>query len=463
MVPAPAWVRGGSPAAATALNFAAMELLQRFQAHLLTLGLEPGRALVAVSGGPDSMTLLELLLRSAPLHCQELVVVHVDHGIHPDSAAVAALVRSAAEARGLPFASGALGLGGAAGETSARVARHAWLARAADRLGAVRIFLGHQADDQAETILMRALEGSGPAGLAGMPAVSGRLIRPLLPFTRAELLEFARGERLPVWHDPANSDPRHLRSWLRTALLPAMRERLPHVDRRLRRLGRAAARQRAAWDALLPRLPGLELEVEHDAISVAGAALQGYDSALSEAVIIALGRRLGCPVGPVRAARVVQLLSSAVSGAELPLGSGWRAELSFGRLRLARVVDGGEEPPWLLEQGSGERSWGRWRLRWRPEAAPGRQERAAFVAWFRAGPLEVRGWRPGDRVRPLAGAGGRRVVRCFQELHVPRRRRAGWPVLAHRDAVVWVPGVCRSDALLPTEGAEAVRVDAEYA
>ncbi|HEX6107582.1 MAG TPA: tRNA lysidine(34) synthetase TilS [Gemmatimonadales bacterium] len=440
-----------------------MDLLHRFRAHLASLALPPGRALVGVSGGPDSMALLELLARSVDVHRQELIVAHADHGIHPRSTEVSLRVREAAEARGLASEVTALGLGAAAGETIARAARHAWLARTADRLDAHLVFLGHHGDDQAETVLMRALEGSGPAGLAGMPAVAGRLVRPLLPFSRTELAEFAHREALPVWIDPANTDSRHLRSWIRCDLLPVLRRRLPDVDRRLRRLAGAAARQRAAWDAALTQLPELDVRREEDAISVAGAPLQGYDSALSEALVMAAARRIGCPVGPVRAARILRLVAEGRSGAETPLGAGWRAELAFGRLRLARVADVGEDPPWVLEQASGERLWGRWRLRWRPDTAPERQERAAFVAWFSPAPLEVRAWRPGDRVRPLAGRGRRLVVRCFQDRRVSRRHRMAWPVLARQEAVVWVPGVCRSDALLPAWGTEAVRVDAEYA
>ncbi len=440
-----------------------MELLDRFRAHLRTLPLPPGRALVAVSGGPDSMALLELLVRSADVHGRELIVAHVDHGIHPESARVADLVRAAARARGLHCESVGLSLGAGTGETGARAARYAWLAGTADRVGATIVVLAHHADDQAETVLMRVLEGSGPAGLAGIPALAGRLVRPLLPFTRAELAEFAHREGLAVWIDPANADPRHLRSWVRCDVLPLLRSRLPELDQRLRRLGRAAGRQRAAWDALLDRLPDLHLRREDGAISVAGAPLKDYDSALSEAIVMAAGRRVGCQIGPLRAGRILRLIAEGGSGAEIPLGSGWRAELSFGRLRLAPAAAVEEPPPWLLEQGSGERVWGRWRLRWRPDAAPERQARAAFVAWFTPEPLEVRSWKAGDRVRPLAGTGRRLVVRCFQEHRVSRRRRMAWPVLTRNDAVVWVPGVCRSDALLPVGGTEAVRVDAEYA
>jgi tRNA(Ile)-lysidine synthetase-like protein len=75
----------------------------------------------------------------------------------------------------------------------------------------------------------------------------------------------------------------------------------------------------------------------------------------------------------------------------------------------------------------------------------------------------VRSWLPGDKLRPLAGTGRRPVVRCFQEARVPRRSRAEWPVLAAPDLVVWIPGICRSDAFLPTAGADSLRVDVEHA
>ncbi|HYC32278.1 MAG TPA: tRNA lysidine(34) synthetase TilS, partial [Gemmatimonadales bacterium] len=375
-----------------------MDLPTRFRAHLATLPLEPGRALVAVSGGPDSLALLELLARSADVHRQELVVAHVDHGISPASASAAGLVREAAARLGLELELGALSLGPDASETAARAARYAWLAGAAARRGARVVFLAHHADDQTETVLMRALEGSGLAGLAGMRSIAGGLVRPLLPFTRAEVAGFLEAEGLSAWSDPANADPRHRRSWIRSEVLPALRRRVPDVDAKLRRLGRAAARDRSAWDALLDTLPDLDVGVEEEAISVAGAALRGYDSALSEALLMALGRRVGCPIGPVRAARILELVAGARSGAEVPLGAGWRAEVAFGRVRLARAVPTAAEASWTLEQGSGERTWGEWRLRWRPDLAPERQERSAFVAWFEPGALEIRSWRAGDRV-----------------------------------------------------------------
>jgi tRNA(Ile)-lysidine synthase len=439
-----------------------MDLHDVFSAHLASLALPGGPALVAVSGGLDSVVLLDLLHRTAA-SSRALVVAHADHGIHPDSGSVAARVAAFAAGLGLRCEIGRLALGAGSGETSAREARYAWLLGLRDRVDAAVIFTAHHADDQAETVLMRALEGSGPGGLSGMRPVSGSLVRPLLRFRRAELARYARERGLPVWVDPANSDPVHLRSWIRCDLLPSVRTRLPDVDARLRRLGSQAAREREAWGHVIDHLPGLDPRAERRGISVAAAPLRTYDSALAHTVVMAAARRAGLAIGSRRAARVLHLIGSGPSGREVPLGGGWRAELAFERVLIVRGVQPVPAEALALEGGSGQRIWGEWRITWRPDAAPDRQQRAARTAWFAVDGLVVRPWAQGDKVRPLAGAGRRLVVRCFQDARVPRRSRTSWPVLTARDLVVWVPGVCRSDALVPPAGAEALRVDVEHA
>jgi len=439
-----------------------MDLHDEFRAHLQSLALPSGRALVAVSGGLDSLVLLDLLHRSADRGL-ELVVAHADHGIHPDSASVAERVSAFAGGLGLRCEVTGLKLGAGAGETSAREARYAWLFALRERLDAAIVFTAHHADDQSETVLMRALEGSGTGGLAGMRAVSGLLVRPLLRFSRVELTRYARERALPVWMDPANSDPAHLRSWIRCDLLPAIRKRLPEVDARLRRLGLHAARERQAWARVIDLLPGLDPRAEDGGISVAAAPLAAYDSALAQTVLIAVAGRAGFAMGSGRAASVLRLVTAGASGREVPLGHGWRAELAFDRLRVVRGAESVAAGALALEGRTGERVWGEWRISWRSEAAPARQERVARTAWFHPDSLVVRPWAPGEKVRPLAGTGRRLVVRCFQDARVPRRNRGDWPVLAAQDLVVWIPGVCRSDALLPPVGAEALRVDVEHA
>src|SRR5439155_6570450 len=120
-------------------------------------------------------------------------------------------------------------------------------------------------------------------------------------------------------------------------------------------------------------------------ISVAGASLVGYDSALAETVLMALAGRAGCRLGPVKAQRLLELARHGGSGAVVPLGGEWQAELAFGRLRLLRAPASRRVAPaegWSLEGESGEGAWGGWRIRWSRETAPDLQPRAGLTAWF---------------------------------------------------------------------------------
>src|SRR5215204_62746 len=440
-----------------------MGLTERFTAHLSMLGLSAERELVAVSGGPDSLALLDLLVKTRPHHALDLVAAHVDHGIQGESGLVAERVRTIAAGYGLPVKVGRLSLGPGATETEAREHRYAWLEATRARVGADLILTAHHADDQIETVLMRVLAGSGPAGLAGMAPYQGRVVRPLLPFRRAELEHHVSSAGLEPWHDPANSDSRHQRSWIRTELLPILRDRLVETDSNLLRVARHAGAERAAWDAVLDELPGLDLRAEKAGISVAAQALGNYDSTLTQATILALARRAGCPLGPSRAQRVISLVRSGASGDRVPLGAFWAAELSFGRLLIRHHNEGPAPLPWALTGHEGSGAWGQWQFRWHRAITPVQQERSGLSAWFTLDPLTVRAWIPGDKVRPLGGTGRRLIVRCFQDARVPRSSRESWPVLTGTDDIVWVTGVCRSDARVPPAGVEALRVDAQYA
>src|SRR5437762_8160671 len=215
--------------AAYHLYYCMTPLLSRLRDHLARRRLfaAGGTAVVAVSGGPDSVALLDLVHSLAPELGLALVVAHADHGIQADSSSVGQAVAALASRYGLPFELGELHLGPDATETAARRARYAWLREVQRRRGAPYLVTAHHRDDQVETVVLRALRGSAPAGLAGIARRGrGGLVRPLLPFTRRELVEYATARGLPVHDDPANRDPRHLRSWVRATLLPLLSERL---------------------------------------------------------------------------------------------------------------------------------------------------------------------------------------------------------------------------------------------
>ena len=438
-----------------------MRVLDRFAERLEGLRLGPCRVLVAVSGGGDSVALLDLLVQCAEHHQLELIVAHIDHGIQPESALVAHEVEALAREYGLRYLGTRLELGPKTSETRARAARYAWLRGTRHSSGARWILTAHHADDQRETVLMRALRGSGPAGLAGMPARERGVARPLLSFSRRTLRRYCRARGLRWWNDPANQDPRHLRSWIRGALLPDLAERMPDIDHKLGELRRHAARDRRAWDEALWSWPGLDAAAEHGSCSVHWPVLLDLPATLAACLAESLARSAGAPAGPARVRRALAALAFAQSGATADLTGGWRLELAFGRLRVVPPATQAAGAPQLLASTEGQTRWGPWRIRWTSEPAPDAQARDGRTAWFIPAALALRPWRPGDRLAPLGGTGHRLAVRCFQDARVPRSERISWPMVEGAGALAWIPGVCRADVLLPAPGALAPRIDVE--
>jgi tRNA(Ile)-lysidine synthase len=433
----------------------------RFDAHLAGLRLPVGPALVAVSGGPDSLALLDLLRQSPAARPLELTVLHVDHGIQPESHAVAERVRGRVESLGVPVIVERLRLGPKASETRAREARHRVYARVLDRERANLLFTAHHADDQVETLLQRFLRGSGPAGLAGIAPRWGRLVRPLLPFRHAELIAHLREIGIDWWDDPANRELRHDRSWLRHEVLPILEARWPPLRENLLRAGGRFAEAREAWDSVLDALPALEVSVEDDGASVAVSALQGYSSPLTRSLVRALGLRAGIRVVGRHLGRIEALVAQGHTGQRLEMSGGARAELAFGRLRLFRDDGHPTEERVTVSGTRGAARFGRWTLSWEPGTGPAGLVRRSGETWVvPGGEWLVRGWRAGDRIRPMGGRCTRLVVRCMQDAKLPRSRRPEWPVLERDGTVVWVPEVCRSDAFAPAPGAAAMRIDA---
>jgi tRNA(Ile)-lysidine synthase len=189
-----------------------------------------GRALVAVSGGPDSLCLLHTLARARRLlHLSDLVVFHFDHRLRQGSAGDARYVRRQAERLGFPFmvrsATGRPGRGESV-EAWARTARYEALTAVVEELGGGVAAVGHTADDQAETVLMALLRGGGLHAVAGIPPVRRPIVRPLLDVTREQTEAFCRALHLRPRRDPMNEDPAYLRAALRARVLPLLEEGL---------------------------------------------------------------------------------------------------------------------------------------------------------------------------------------------------------------------------------------------
>lgn len=442
--------------------------------HLLTAG---QRVVAGVSGGPDSLCLLDCLDRLG----FPVLVAHLDHGLRPHSWRDAEFVLRMARARGLPAIVERVGppglrRRGVSVEEAGRLARYRFLVRVAREAGAQVVATGHTADDQAETILMHFLRGAGVHGLRGMlprtplgewaslEAAQGiTLIRPLLESSRSQTEAHCRAAGLRPHRDATNEDTTYFRNRLRHKLLPALEGYNPKIRQALRRTGDVMRREAELLDEVLTAVePSVFAPGAAGAIAIRRAALLAQPIGLQRALLgrgalrlapgvrdfgyeavelararlgqRAVGRRTALP-GGLELLDQGDIVLLVARGAELqypgfPQLVTHEAVLiqppAQVRLRSGLLIVSPEvEPPPLA---TGPRVPGLTEAVWLDRAQLARQ-------------LSVRPPRPGDRMRPLGMDGHRKLADIFNSLRVPAGARRNWPVVLSGDDIVWLAGL----------------------
>lgn len=456
-----------------------MSLPKRLEQDLVRSGLlAPGDAvLVGVSGGPDSVALLHVLREVGASLRLSLEVAHVDHGVRgPESRDDCEFVRGMAARLSLPFHLARLDLRQAGGrpgagnlEARARERRYRFFAEVASERRMGKVAVGHNRDDQVETMLMWLLRGCGPEGLQGMPAArplarspeeAGRavLIRPLLEASRDEILAFLDSRGLDYREDPTNRDARYLRNWLRGVVLPELRSRSDGaLERRLARLGGMLRSDHAVLER--------QVAAAYPGVARGGAldrtGFLALDPELRPRMArFWLRRELGTlrRIGFAHVDAVTKLVAGSRPHGRVSLPGSRAAVRQYDTVRLTRRAEVHRvgDPPvedysrplplegevTVPEAGVRVTAW-RSRRREIPEdpfeavfdlSGLGRPE----------GRLRLRNPRPGDRFRPLGMAGRKKLKDLFIDRKVPRSRRRTAPLLVVGDEIAWVPGCARS-------------------
>jgi tRNA(Ile)-lysidine synthase len=277
------------------------------------------RVVVAVSGGPDSTALLHALTRAAPRLKLSLSAAHLDHGLRRESGADARRVAALCDRLKVPLITRRESPRTDT-EAAARKVRHAFLERAAGELDAATIALGHTADDQAETVLMHVIRGSGLEGLAAMQVREGLRFRPLLGSWRENVIAHCLKHGLDPVEDRSNRSLRYTRNRVRLQLIPELETYNPRVKSSLVRLAAAAREEHAlATQQAAQWLSAQADTLDRRAFNALPAAVR------VEALRLGFGRALGgreVPGGAARLAQAVRLLGSGRRQASLPIGSG---------------------------------------------------------------------------------------------------------------------------------------------
>lgn len=455
-----------------------MDVLRAVQTVLDGLGLKSSgeRLVVGVSGGPDSVCLLD------SLHCLGIpvVVAHFDHTLRAGSWADGRYVLRLAARLGVPAVveradPGQLRAGKGSLEDTARRARYRFLGDVARQSGCRTLAVGHTQDDQAETVLLHLLRGASARGLSGMQAATGlrgvtgreaddglRLIRPLLGVARQATVAYCRAGQLPFRRDPTNADTTFARNRIRSELLPLLGTYNPAIREALARTADILAAEADAGEALLGAFaPALILPLADGRLAVESDDLHALPVGLQRLVLRAILERLSGEGSEIGFEAVERARRAAGSGTRTSLAGNLQVQ-AYGRRRvfgprhndgapdgLQPQVPGGDPihlvPPCSLSLA------GDWRLDAGVDSCtPALREMRPDPHWEILVDADACGAafmidapRPGDRMTPFGATGSRKVSDLLQQERVPPAARAGWPVLRQGGAVVWLVGVRR--------------------
>lgn len=449
-----------------------VSLLRRFQRHLDATGIVPpdSRGLVAVSGGADSVALLHLLHGVAKGRHLEVHVAHLDHALRPDSPEDAAHVRALCAGLNVPLSVArtdvaALARAGKGGvEEAAREARRSFLQETARAQGCRWIALAHQRDDQAETFLLRLLRGAGTTGLAGMRPVEPPFVRPLLPFSRVELIEWLQESGIGWREDASNQEMIFARNRVRMELLPLLESYNPAIRLRLNELCRQLAEDEDDWSVRVATELTRTAELTAGECRLPCAVLTEASPAMAGRLIRAALKSVRGNLRRLDADHIKAVLALACGPhpqGEVHLPGAW-AGRRYGRVWLRR------KPPVPIPQGSFEitapgsyaLASGRI-LSVALVAAIGGEDRHAveFSAAEVPFPLLVRAPQPGDRLHPQGLAGTKKLQDLFVDLKLTKEERAAAVLVLAGGELLWVAGIRRCEGRSPAPSGPVLRLE----
>lgn len=420
--------------------------------------IEPGsRGLVLTSGGADSAATAAALV--SVLGPQAVRALHLNYALRPDSDRDQETCRELCVRLGIELDVDRPRLEGGNVQAEAREARYSAAERRRREHGLDWIATGHTRTDLAETLIYRLATSPGRRALLGLRPRSGAVVRPLLSLSRAEVRGLAVGAELPFRDDPTNEEPLYARNRIRNEVLPVLRE-----------IGPAAEAAIAETHAELAEEADALEEIAADALRSSGAESAGAIgtdalAALSPAVRRLALRRLAeraagrpVPLGRARAGEIWRL-AGRPEGGVIEIGGGVEAHVEQGYVRFTAGSE--PEPPPVILTVPGACRFGSWELRAEFESGVPDARGADLAVLDPAtveGPLTVRTWREGDRIRPLGLGGTKSLQDLFTDRKVPRSLRHALPVVTLAGRVVWIAGVAVSEEFAAAPGAARTAV-----
>jgi tRNA(Ile)-lysidine synthase len=437
-----------------------MEILRKFEQTIDHFNmLQKGdKVIVACSGGPDSVALLHLLNQIKGKYDLKLIVAHVNHKLRgQESDEDERFVKRLTQNLRLDFYARSFDVARIARkkkvsiEEAAREVRYQYLARLAQRLKATKIALGHNADDQAETVLMRLIRGTGALGLTGMSIVRGKIIRPLLQIKREEIEEFLKEQNLDFRIDSSNLRQDYLRNRIRLELLPHLKRNYnPKIIDALNRTASILSAQEDYLEKETLKEFGKMAKAQKEKISLDLDKLFSYDIFLQREILRLVFELLGgggFKTGFAQVERILSLAQQGKTGGRVFLSKDILAEVSARHLNFYKVKKTEKDQSLIFPGMVESRRFGirldskvikRKNLKEEPYS---KDEMTAFLDWDKLRPpFILRNPRTSDRFNPLGMKGTKSLKDFLTDLKVPRYEKERTLVLTSDDKIVWVFG-----------------------
>jgi tRNA(Ile)-lysidine synthase len=426
--------------------------------------LEKGdRLIVGVSAGVDSMVLLHLLNATREAFNLSLIVAHVNHGLRPEeSEKEAELVQEESERFGFPFEYGQFNvkefqkLSGFSPQDAARRIRFQFFQDLLKKHHAQKIALGHNADDQAETVLLRLIRGSGLQGLRGMlPIREGKVIRPLLEAWREEITSFAIEKGIHFRLDSSNLKHDYLRNRIRLTLIPSVeKEYQPNFKKILLRTSAILREENDYLERGTEEAYQKIVQEEPNTLSFKFSEYQSLHQAIQWRVV----RRMMETICTQRMAmeerewsdvhQIYQRLRKPPPSFIIELSRSFWIEKRYDIVELGR---GGVKPfpPFEVELNNPGHTFieeiGKEIIVEEMDRGPFGKYKESLAMTFMdyeslKFPLKIRNFRPGDRFCPLGIKGSQKVKEFFIDHKVPRFERPKIPLLISGEMIAWIVG-----------------------
>ena len=424
------------------------KLTKKFAENLVHCGVKPGKTLVlGVSGGVDSVTMLDLFAKSELKF--NIIIAHMNHGVRTEAQQDEKLVKELTEKYGYKFVSTKIAKPKVGNlEEALRNERRKFLLATSNSNKADFVALAHNADDQAETFIMNAVRGSGPAGLSAMNMSDGLIIRPLLNVSRAEIAGYAKANNLTWNEDVTNQDISYSRNYVRHRILPLFTRLNPEFLNAIHRTTHLQEQidshfkdeaYRVMKNTCCEHLRRLDKPLLYEVLGLLYEETKGNRQNLTLAHLSA----------------IEDLINASEGTKTLDLPDNISVKRSYDRLDFSvKLEHNTASAPSTKKLKLGTQRFGTWKVTVSTTNYQSMLENTKsdlIIDAENLSDLTIRARKEGDKIASIGHTGTKKLQDLFVDGKIDREKRAFWPIITNKKQILWIPSLAKANFQIKTK------------